>query len=129
MSLQCLVFFIRLLGLIIILFSFRLMYYSTFTVRHMFMLISREEICCWVSRKAQRTRFILLILDWLPIIHKENTSQTQRKLTMEPLNIQAEMLILEVTSSSRITAIQRVKIGGGGYNSGKSFTVNACILK
>ena len=129
MSLQCLVFFIRLLGLIIILFSFRLMYYSTFTVRRMFMLISREEICCWVSRKAQRTRFILLILDWLPIIHKENTSQTQRKLTMEPLNIQAEMLILEVTSSSRITAIQRVKIGGGGYNSGKSFTVNACILK
>jgi len=129
MSLHCLVFFIWLLGLIIILFSFRLMYYSTSTARHMFMRISREEICCWVSRRAQRTRSILLILDWLPIIHKENTSQTQRKLTMEPLNTQAEMLMLEVTASSSTTLIQRVKIGGGGYNSGKSFTVNACILK
>lgn len=129
MSLHCLVFFIWLLGLIIIFCSFRLMYYSTYTARHMFMLISREEICCWVSRRAQRTRSILLILDWLPIIHKQNTSQTQRKLTMEPLNTQAEMLMLEVTASASITLIQRVKTGGGGYKSGRSFTVNACILK
>jgi hypothetical protein len=79
----------------------------------MFMLISRGEICCWVFRRAQRTRSILLILDWLPTIHKENTSQTQRKLTMEPLNTQAEMLMLEVTASSSITLIQRVRIGVG----------------
>jgi hypothetical protein len=95
----------------------------------MFTLISREEICCWVSRRAQRTRSILLILDWLPIIHKENTSQTQRKLTIEPLNTQAEMLMLEVTASSSIILIQTVKNGGGGYTSGQSFTVNVCILK
>lgn len=93
--------------------SFRLMYYSTFTARHMFMLILREEICCWVSRRAQKTRSILLTLDWLPIIHKENTSQTQRKLTMEPLNTQAEMLMLEVTAFSSITLIQSQDWGWG----------------
>jgi predicted nucleic acid-binding OB-fold protein len=103
------------------------MYYSTFTARHIFMLISREEICCLASSKAQKTKCILLILDWLPVMQKENASLTQRKSTMVPLNTQAEMLMMEVTASSSITLIQRVKIGG--YNSGRSFTVNAYIPK
>jgi hypothetical protein len=46
---------------------------------------------------------------------------------MEPLSTQAEMLMLEVITSYSIILVHTVKVGGDGYNSGKFFTINACI--